>query len=131
MRNGPGRGWFPVVRGCPLDTAQDCCEWHACGTVAEDDAVYQVKRNLPVEPLSTYLAAMHHHPHWELLADVSDRRLSGPRPDDSARRVATALNLPLVLSRHLGGISNSRLDEGRHDVGGNFHFAESVTLANR
>jgi hypothetical protein len=35
--NGAGRGCFVVVRGCPLGTAQDRCEWHACGTVGEDD----------------------------------------------------------------------------------------------
>ena len=26
-----------VVRGCPLGTGQDRCEWHASGTAAEDD----------------------------------------------------------------------------------------------
>jgi hypothetical protein len=35
--NGAGRGRFIVVRGCPLGTAQDRCEWHACGTASEDD----------------------------------------------------------------------------------------------
>jgi hypothetical protein len=25
------------VRGCPLGTGQDCCEWHASGTAGEDD----------------------------------------------------------------------------------------------
>jgi hypothetical protein len=24
-----------VVRGCPMGTVQDCCEWHACGTAVE------------------------------------------------------------------------------------------------
>jgi hypothetical protein len=32
MWSGAGRGRFVVIRGCPLRTAQDCCEWHACGT---------------------------------------------------------------------------------------------------
>jgi hypothetical protein len=35
--NGAGRGCFVVVRGCPLGTVQDRCEWHACGTASEDD----------------------------------------------------------------------------------------------
>jgi hypothetical protein len=35
--NGAGRGCFVVVRGCPLRTVQDRCEWHACGTASEDD----------------------------------------------------------------------------------------------
>jgi hypothetical protein len=35
-----------VVRGCPRGTVQDCCEWHACGTAVDDDAVY------PVAPLA-------------------------------------------------------------------------------
>ena len=26
-----------VVRGCPVGTVQDRCEWHACGTTSEDD----------------------------------------------------------------------------------------------
>jgi hypothetical protein len=26
-----------VVRGCPLGTVQDRCEWQACGTASEDD----------------------------------------------------------------------------------------------
>jgi hypothetical protein len=28
-----------VVRGCPLGTVQDRCEWHACGTAVEDEPV--------------------------------------------------------------------------------------------
>jgi hypothetical protein len=35
--NGAGRGRPGVVRGCPLGTVQDRCEWHAYGTVGEDD----------------------------------------------------------------------------------------------
>jgi hypothetical protein len=30
--NGTGRGRFGIVPGCPLETGQDCCEWHASGT---------------------------------------------------------------------------------------------------
>jgi hypothetical protein len=35
--NGAGRGRFGLVRGCPLGTGQDRCEWHASGTASEDD----------------------------------------------------------------------------------------------
>jgi hypothetical protein len=38
--NGAGRGHFGVVHGCPLGTGQDRCEWHASGTVGEDDLAY-------------------------------------------------------------------------------------------
>jgi hypothetical protein len=46
--DGVRRRWgcLVVVRGCPLGTVQDCCEWHACGTAVEDDARY------PVAPLA-------------------------------------------------------------------------------
>jgi hypothetical protein len=46
MGNGAGRGCFVVVRGCPLGTDEDRCEWHACGTVSEDDP------RTPVAPLA-------------------------------------------------------------------------------
>jgi hypothetical protein len=32
-----GRGHRGVVRGCPLGTGQDCCEWHDSGTADEHD----------------------------------------------------------------------------------------------
>jgi hypothetical protein len=32
-----GPGHLCVVRGCPLGTGHDCCEWHASGTAAESD----------------------------------------------------------------------------------------------
>jgi hypothetical protein len=32
--DGAGRGWFGSVRGCPLGTVQDRCEWQASGTAA-------------------------------------------------------------------------------------------------
>jgi hypothetical protein len=35
--NGAGRGCFVVVRGYPLGTVQDRCEWHSSGTASEDD----------------------------------------------------------------------------------------------
>ena len=35
--NGAGRGCLSLVRGCPLGTVPDRCEWHACGTASEDD----------------------------------------------------------------------------------------------
>jgi hypothetical protein len=37
MGNGAGRGCFVVVRGCPLGTGDDRCEWQASGTVGEQD----------------------------------------------------------------------------------------------
>ena len=33
--NSSGRGHGGIVRGCPLGTGQDCCEWHASGTAGE------------------------------------------------------------------------------------------------
>jgi hypothetical protein len=47
---GAGRGCHGVVRGCPLGTGQDCCEWHDSGTAVEDDVV-------PVAPLALSLAS--------------------------------------------------------------------------
>ncbi|MFL5533501.1 MAG: hypothetical protein ACJ8BC_16170, partial [Gemmatimonadales bacterium] len=32
QRTGQGEGRFGVVRGCPLETGKDRCEWHASGT---------------------------------------------------------------------------------------------------
>ena len=37
LAGGADRGRRGVVRGCPLGTAQDRCEWHASGTAGEDD----------------------------------------------------------------------------------------------
>jgi hypothetical protein len=37
MAIGAGRDCFVVVRGCPLGTGKDRCEWHAGGTADEDD----------------------------------------------------------------------------------------------
>jgi hypothetical protein len=37
IENGARRGRCGVVRGCPLGTGRDRCEWHACGTAGEDD----------------------------------------------------------------------------------------------
>jgi hypothetical protein len=50
MTNGAGHGRSGVVRGCPLGTGQNCCEWHDRGTAGENDVVqpisvdYQVGR---------------------------------------------------------------------------------------
>jgi hypothetical protein len=40
---GAGRGCLGVVRGCPLETGQDCCEWHASGTASEGDLARRVQ----------------------------------------------------------------------------------------
>jgi hypothetical protein len=37
MTDGAGRGHRGLVRGCPLRTDRDCCEWHGSGTSDEDD----------------------------------------------------------------------------------------------
>jgi hypothetical protein len=37
MGNCAGRASFGVVRGCPLGTSQDCCEWHASGMAGDED----------------------------------------------------------------------------------------------
>jgi hypothetical protein len=37
IENGAGRGRCGVVRGCPLRTGRDRCEWHGSGTPDEDD----------------------------------------------------------------------------------------------
>jgi hypothetical protein len=46
MGNGAGRCCFGVVRGCPLETGQDRCEWHGSGTAGEDDDRSHVPRPL-------------------------------------------------------------------------------------
>jgi hypothetical protein len=35
--NGAGPGRWGTVRGCPLGTGPDRCEWHGSGTAGEDD----------------------------------------------------------------------------------------------
>jgi hypothetical protein len=37
IENGAGRSRCGVVRGCPLRTGRDRCEWHGSGTPDEDD----------------------------------------------------------------------------------------------
>ena len=37
MTNGAGHSHRGIVRGCPLGTGRDCCEWHGSGTADEDD----------------------------------------------------------------------------------------------
>ena len=43
-------GCFVVVRGCPLRTVEDSCEWHAGGTVGEDEAAPTWRPRLPARP---------------------------------------------------------------------------------
>jgi hypothetical protein len=47
MGNGTGRCCFVVVRGCPLGTVQDRCEWHARGTAGRNDDTRACQRRLP------------------------------------------------------------------------------------
>jgi hypothetical protein len=44
--NGAGRGRRWVVRGCPLETGQDRCEWHGSGTAGENDDAHTYERRL-------------------------------------------------------------------------------------
>jgi hypothetical protein len=44
---GAGQGRGGVVRGCPLGTGQDRCEWHAHGTAGEEDVARTWRRRLP------------------------------------------------------------------------------------
>jgi hypothetical protein len=37
MGNGAGRSHSGTVRGCPVGTAEDRCEWHASGMAGEND----------------------------------------------------------------------------------------------
>jgi hypothetical protein len=39
-----GRCCLGVVRGCPVGTDKDRCEWHASGTAAEDDPGIRLRR---------------------------------------------------------------------------------------
>jgi hypothetical protein len=54
--NRAGRGCWRVVRGCPLGTGQDCCEWHASGTAGEDNVHgawqcrHQLDRKVGLDP---------------------------------------------------------------------------------
>jgi hypothetical protein len=69
MRNSAGRGCFVVVRGCPLRTVQDRCEWHACGTANEDDPRTPWRRWLRLDR--------------RVRPVVGDHRLVGKSPEDS------------------------------------------------
>jgi hypothetical protein len=44
-----GRGRCGVVRGCPLGTGQDCCEWHVSGTAGEDDSWHTVAPSVQLD----------------------------------------------------------------------------------
>ena len=37
MTDGAGHSPLGIVRGCPLKTGRDSCEWHGSGTTDEDD----------------------------------------------------------------------------------------------
>ena len=37
VTKGAGHGHRVIVRGYPLGTGGDCCEWHGSGTADEDD----------------------------------------------------------------------------------------------
>src|ERR671910_2848520 len=72
------------LRGCPwlsLGTAQDRCEWHACGTASEEDPRTPWRRWLRLDRRVRLV--------------LGDHRLVGKSPEDSrqlfrSRRVADA-----------------------------------------
>jgi hypothetical protein len=47
--NGADHGHRVVVRGCPLGTGRDCCEWHGSGTV-DKDYVRGLAASAPTRP---------------------------------------------------------------------------------
>jgi hypothetical protein len=61
IENGAGRGRCGVVRGCPLGTGWDRCEWHGSGTADEDDvrrarkSGHQLDRRVRPDPGDTRL----------------------------------------------------------------------------
>ena len=61
IENGAGRGRCGVVRGCPLGTGRDRCEWHGSGTADEDDvrrarkSRHQLDRRVRPDPGDTRL----------------------------------------------------------------------------
>jgi hypothetical protein len=61
IENGAGRGRCGVVRGCPLRTGRDRCEWHGSGTPDEDDvrrarkSRHQLDRRVRPDPGDTRL----------------------------------------------------------------------------
>jgi hypothetical protein len=61
IENGAGRGRCGVVRGCPLGTGRDRCEWHGSGTADEDDvrkarkSRHQLDRRVRPDPADTCL----------------------------------------------------------------------------
>jgi hypothetical protein len=68
-----------VVRGCPLGTDEDRCEWHACGTASEDD---------PRTPWRRWLCL-----DRRVRPVLGDHRLVGKSPEDS-RQCTPGPNLP-------------------------------------
>ena len=72
-----------VVRGCPLGTVQDCCEWHASGTAAEDDSGIPLRRWL--------------YPDRTVRPVFDDHRLVGKSPEGS-RQHGGRCGLTVALS---------------------------------
>jgi hypothetical protein len=58
-----------VVRGCPLGTVQDGCEWQACGTAVEEDDDIRLRRWL--------------HPDCGVRPVLGDHRLVAVSPEGS------------------------------------------------
>jgi hypothetical protein len=57
MGYGAGRGCCGVVRGCPLGTDKDRCEWHSSGTAGEDDFAHLAPSALPYRRSEPVLAS--------------------------------------------------------------------------
>jgi hypothetical protein len=69
---------FGVVRGCPLRTGPDRCEWHASGMAAEDDTGIGL--------------GLWFHPDPTVRSVLGDHRLMGKSPEGSRQLGSQALS---------------------------------------
>ena len=91
----PGHGHRDLVRGCPLGTGRDCCEWHGSGT-ADDDvrAAWQRghlldRRVMPVETTA-----------WKAVLGPSESVWTGA----SARTILRCMTTPAQRCPTCGGL---------------------------
>jgi hypothetical protein len=94
MGNSAGRGRFLVVRGCPLGTVHDRCEWHASGTAVEEDA--------------GYIAAPLAPPDRRVRSVLGDHRLVGKSPEGSWQLDGGLEPDPILLLRRPRPLSRYR-----------------------
>jgi hypothetical protein len=95
-----------VVRGCPLGTGQDRCEWHASGKAAEDDPGIGCAGWFYPDP--TVRLVFGHH------------RLVGKSPEDSRQ---PSRELPAVVRRFLSKCGPST-DRGEPSLGAALHVTK-------